>query len=94
MGGKSGEEPKRRSICDMLTADLEHYRMERQLRPDTAPVSREYDAFFEEVMGWKGKSPIKQAARAADIIRDAFCLGYKVDSYVERLRQFCEEKGV
>jgi hypothetical protein len=88
------EGPKPTSICDVLTAELEHDKQEGlRLRPDTGKVSENYDFFFDEAM-ISGMSPRKKAILAANVIREAFHCGYRTDIYVERFRQFCQENGV
>ncbi|MBI5880671.1 hypothetical protein HZB90_00920 [archaeon] len=91
-GASEGLKPT--SICDVLTAELEHDEREGlRLRPDTGKVSENYDFFFDEAMR-SSISPRKRAVLAANIIKEAFQCGYQTETYVERLRQFCQENGV
>ena len=90
----TSEGPKPTSICDVLTAELEHDEREGlRLRSFTGEVSENYDLFFDEAMR-SSMSPRKRAVLAANIIKEAFQCGYRTDSYVERFRQFCQENGV
>jgi hypothetical protein len=90
----TSEGPKPTSICDVLTAELEHSEKEGlRLKQSNGQVSENYDFYFNEAMR-SSMSPPMKARLAANVIRDAFQCGYKTDSYVERLRQFCQETGV